>query len=133
MATRRSTLTRSKRVETRVVRYLAGPEAARDWKEGHDISVQDSDGRVWLGEVKSMQWPSGPARLWSLLDAALRQAEKHTNLAFAVYVPANAEVGNALVMYRQSGMPVVVPLHSFRADVLGLGACDEADPEQKAA
>lgn len=133
-ATRSSTLARSKRVENRVVRYLAGPEAIRDWKDEHDISVEDCNCRWWIGEVKSMAWPSGPARLWSMLLAALRQAQKHSDRAFAVLVPCNAEVGNALVMYEQTGQPVITTLERFRCHVLGLGDADgEAGADRKAA
>jgi hypothetical protein len=121
MAKKQSTLTRSKRVETRVVRYLAGPEAMRDWKDDHDISVEDANGRCWIGEVKSMAWPPGPARLWSLLSAALKQAEKHSDRAFAVYVPCHAEIENALVMVVVQGQPAVVTLQQFKFAYLGLG------------
>jgi len=122
MATRKSRLVRSKRVETRVVRYLAGEQAARDWKEDHDIHVEDSEGRTWIGEVKSKAWPAGPRGLWTLLRDALEQAEKHSLLAFAVYVPVHAEIGDALVMVRLSGVPVIVTLNQFKFRFLGAEA-----------
>lgn len=134
MATRQARLRSSKEAEKRVVRYLSGPDASRDWKEDHDIHVEDCDGNLWLGEVKNLTWPSGPARLWSLLDAALRQAEKHSDRVFAAYLPKFAEPQDALVMYRQSGVCVVTTLERFRAYVLGLGeADDDAEQDRKAA
>ena len=124
MATKASILQRSKKVETRVARFLFGEAAARDWKELSDISGDDADGRRWIGEVKSYAWPAGPARLLSILGAALEQAERHSDRAFAVLVPTNCQVENALVMLRREGIPVVMVAGAFRGSVLGLGEAE---------
>ena len=124
MATRASVLQRSKKVETRVAKYLWGEDAARDWKDDYDVSGDDADGRRWIGEVKSYAWPSGSARLLSILGAALEQAEKHSDRAFSILVPTNCEVANALVMLRREGIPVVMGAQAFRGSVLGLGEAE---------
>lgn len=119
VAKRQSICQRSKRVETRVARYLWGPEAARDWKEQHDIRGEDADGNTWTGEVKSYAWPAGPKRLWAILMAAFEQATGYErDRRFSVLVPTGASVEDALVMYPDCGVPVIVTLRQFRATVL---------------
>jgi hypothetical protein len=120
MATRSSINTRAKRAETRVARYLWGPDACRDWKEVHDLSGPDADGRLWIGEVKSHTWPAGPRALWTKLSAAFAQALGYAERCFAVLVPAGASIADGLVMYAVGGRPVVVTLAQFRSDVLGV-------------
>lgn len=112
-AKRTSILQRSKRAETRVAKYLWGPEARRDWKDDHDLSGLDADGNLWIGEVKSIRWPGGPAAVWTLLVAALEQAEKHSDRAFAVYIPPHCEPENALAMVRNAGAPGIVTLEEL--------------------
>lgn len=118
MAKRTSVLARSKIAETRVARFLWGPDAARDWKELHDVSGPDAEGRIWIGEIKSHAWPIGPLSLWSLMTAALEQAEKQSNFAFAVLIPPHCEEEAALCMRRISGQPVIEPLLDFKQRVI---------------
>ena len=125
MATRSSTLKRSKAAENRVSRYLWGPDHLRDWKEDYDLSGPDADGRVWVGEVKNYAWASGPGQLYGLMLAALEQAEKHSDRAFACYIPKNCQPEAALVMHRVNGQPVIVPAREFRAQTLGLAPGEE--------
>lgn len=119
MATRASILRRSKRAENRVAKAIFGAEARRDWKDDHDLSGYDAEGDLWIGEVKSLTWPAGPGRLWAILLAALEQAERHGNRAFAVLAPPKCEPENALVMVRRCGAPVVMPLRQFRDGIIG--------------
>jgi len=119
-ATRASILRQSKQAENRVARYIWGPQATRDWKDDHDLSGPDAEGMRWVGEVKSHAWPSGPGAVWGLLLAALRQAEKHSQTAFACFIPPSCQPQRALVMYRSGGRPVVVTLRDFREERLGL-------------
>ena len=119
MATRQSTLIRSKRAETRVAKFLFGPDARRDWKDDHDLSGEDADGNRWIGEVKNHAWPAGPKTLWDLLEKALLQAEKHSNRAFAVYIPKSASIEDGLVMIRMNDSLVIKTLREFQVH-LGL-------------
>lgn len=120
MAKRSSTLRRSKVAENRVAKYLWGDEHLRDWKEAHDLSGPDADGRRWIGEVKNLAWPSGAKDLWSKLTKALHQAGGYSNLCFAVLVPVSTSITDALVMYYAEGQRVVIPLWQFRKQVLCL-------------
>ena len=114
-------LSRSKAAENRVVRYLFGEDATRDWKETHDISGVDSEGNTWIGEVKNYTWVTGPATLWTLLYSAFEQAEGYSQKCFAIYIPKNAKVENALVMVRMNSIPVVMSAEAFK-NILDGGA-----------
>lgn len=125
-AKRTSVLRRSKQAENRVVRYLAGPEAKRDWKDEHDITVEDADGNVWTGEVKNYAWPTGPGGLWKIMDKAFEQASGYSNRSFACYLPTNSELRFALVASRVGGEVAVTTLEQFRAR-LGLTPAEDID------
>ena len=119
IATRATTYRRTQRAETRVAKFLWGAGAQRDWKERHDVSGTDADGAVWLGEVKSDQWPSGPRAVWGILNRALDQVLRLTDRGFAVYLPKHSEVGDALVMVEEGGRRVVMTLAQFRERLAG--------------
>ena len=112
-------LSRSKTAENRVVRYLFGEDATRDWKETHDISGVDSEGATWIGEVKNYTWVTGCGTLWTLMYSAFEQAQGYSERSFAIYIPKNASVENALVMFKMNGIPVVVSADVFKSILEG--------------
>lgn len=77
MPKRSSTLQHSKVVERQVVRYLWGPDAARAWKEQHDLAGTDLNGQQWIGEVKdySHETIRGAGGILRVALTALEQAE----------------------------------------------------------
>lgn len=125
MSKRTSTLQHSKLVERQVVRFLAGPEAARDWKDLHDISVLDNDGRTWYGEVKdySGQTLSAGGGELSLGREALAQVEATRpdgDLCFAWLHRKRRQLERDWVAVRVTGAVVFMAGEEFRARWLGL-------------
>jgi hypothetical protein len=118
-ATRSSILQRSKKAENKVCRYLFGKDSIRDWAEQNDIhgilyTTEGPEGETFCGEIKNMEWVAGAARLWSLMSAALEQAEGYNERAFAVYLPVYCSVEDALVMFRMNGMQVITNAATFK-------------------
>lgn len=116
-------LSRSKTAENRVVRYLFGEDATRDWKETHDISGVDSEGNTWIGEVKNYTWVTGCGTLWTLMYSAFEQAQGYSERSFAIYIPKNASVENALVMFKMLNTPVIVSAETFKKILEGTYDC----------
>lgn len=105
MATRASILQRSKRVEREVVKFFAGPDAARAWKEDWDVAFT-VNGRPWVVEVKSVRFTS-IGDLWRIGTAALEQAESYLCrqpprcLAFAAVWPYRC---TTKLVFRRDGL-----------------------------
>jgi hypothetical protein len=133
MTTRASTLRRSKVAENKVIRYFAGEQALRSWKDEWDISLKDHEGNIWTGEVKAHEWPASPGRFVALMHKALEQAEGYNaRFAFACYAPKGSEAKSWMVCVRAQGVPVIVTADTFRVKWLGSPAETEEDGQQEA-
>lgn len=133
-ATKQSINRLSKVAERRVVKYLWGADAQRDWKEEHDISGPDHEGNVWIGEVKNQQYRPGPRANRKLLEAAFAQACKHdTTRRFAVHIPPGCQVEDAEVLTIVQSCQRRMSLQQFKFEVLQMAYEDHFEDIEDAA